>query len=421
MKAKKFLCDRVFILTALIVVLSSLQNYAQFDDLLNHVKDKAKEKTEEKIDKTIDDATSKKGDDNNQDKNSKRSNNTDNNINSNNNDKNVTVNASSDTPSLKLYQNYDFVPGDTILFADDFTDDQEGEFPSHWSILNGQGMVNKSGDKMVFNLLEGNYAKVKPRMKTANYLGNAFTIEFDLFAWNGADCGYGANVFFTDAENSDNDKDILLLRYKSARADYFARELQGVEVKQSDDDFWNHWHHIAIAYKKPQMKVYLDQTRVLVLPDIGFNPEELAFGGLAGDESCPISFTNVRIASGGNMNMIGKKFTEAKIVTHGITSDIDKFDIKPESMGTLNMIVGVLKSNPDLKFEIDGHTDNTGNASHNLTLSKQRADAVKKQLVSMGIDDSRLTTKGFGDTKPMSTNDTPDGRANNRRVEFIRL
>ena len=119
--------------------------------------------------------------------------------------------------------------------------------------------------------------------------------------------------------------------------------------------------------------------------------------------------------------MIGKKFTEGKIVTHGINFDIDKATIKPESMGTLNMIVQVLKDNPDLKFEIDGHTDNSGTAQHNLTLSQQRADAVKTQLITMGVDASRLTTKGFGDTKPISDNNTLEGKANNRRVEFVKM
>jgi outer membrane protein OmpA-like peptidoglycan-associated protein len=139
------------------------------------------------------------------------------------------------------------------------------------------------------------------------------------------------------------------------------------------------------------------------------------------DEKNHIIFKNFRFASGGGMNMIGKKFTDAKIVTHGINFDIDKATLKPESMGTLNMIVHVMKDNPDLKFEVDGHTDNSGAAAHNLTLSQQRADAVKDQLVKMGIDASMLTTKGFGDTKPISDNNTPEGRANNRRVEFVKI
>jgi OmpA-OmpF porin, OOP family len=119
--------------------------------------------------------------------------------------------------------------------------------------------------------------------------------------------------------------------------------------------------------------------------------------------------------------MIGKTFTEAKIVTHGINFDVDKSSLKPESMGTLNMILRVMKDNPGLKFEVDGYTDNSGQATHNLTLSQERADAVKDELIKLGIDPSRLTAKGFGDTKPISDNNTPEGKANNRRVEFVRM
>ncbi len=346
---------------------------------------------------------------------------------SNNNSSNTPAATNSDASqqasqpqSLKTYQNYDFVPGDTVLFEDHFTDDQDGEFPSHWELKNGQGVVNKSEGISRFSILNGNYARMAPRMKNTNYLTDNFTVELDYFANNGADCGYGTMVFFVN--NEDDSKAINLGRYKSASSDYFPNGtgINGTEVKQSDEDFWNHWHHFAIAYKKPQMKVYVDQTRVLVIPDITFTPLSLQFGGAAGGDECPNSIANVRIASGGRMNMIGKKFTESKIVTHGINFDIDKAGIKPESMGTLNMIVKVLNESPGLKFEIDGHTDNSGTPAHNLTLSQQRADAVKVQLVSMGIDASRLTTKGFGDTKPISDNDSIEGKANNRRVEFVK-
>ncbi len=131
--------------------------------------------------------------------------------------------------------------------------------------------------------------------------------------------------------------------------------------------------------------------------------------------------TNIRLAEGGGMIMLGQKFTDAKIVTHGINFDVDKSIIKPESMGTLNMIVQIMKDNPDIKFDVEGYTDNSGDPTHNLTLSQSRADAVKAQLISMGISSSRLTSKGFGESKPISDNNSPEGKANNRRVEFVKL
>jgi outer membrane protein OmpA-like peptidoglycan-associated protein len=110
-----------------------------------------------------------------------------------------------------------------------------------------------------------------------------------------------------------------------------------------------------------------------------------------------------------------------KFVTHGILFDTDSDRVKPESAAVLQMIARVLTTTPDLNVEIDGHTDATGNAAHNMDLSKRRAEAVKNILVSQfSIDAGRLTTAGFGATKPIDTNDTAAGKANNRRVEFVR-
>lgn len=322
-----------------------------------------------------------------------------------------------DSPPMKVYANYDFVPGDKILFADDFSDDQDGEFPAHWELTSGQGLLNKINGTSAFCLTEGNYVRVVPRLKEKSYLTDPFTVECDYMIKDGG--AYGINVFL---ECKDESEKILIFGTRGGvSSSYFDNNFSADYPDKDipDEAYFGKWHHIAVIYKNQQIKCYVDQYRVLVMPNTGIIPVSVQFGGIGSQED-PIIFKNVRIASGGAMNMVGKKFTESKIVTHGINFDVDKAVIKPESMGTLNMIVQVMKDNPDIKFEVDGHTDNSGAAAHNLALSQQRADAVKDQLIKMGIDASRLSAKGFGDTKPMSDNSSPEGKANNRRVEFIK-
>ena len=335
--------------------------------------------------------------------------------------------GSSSEPSIKSYQNYDFVPGDTVLFADDFSEDQDGEFPAHWNLTSGQGVVNEVTGQPAFCLTEGNYFNISPRMKKASYLTDPFTIEFDTYCdENNSEQG-SPILYLTYTDKDGNSEDGAVQFNKGdlegrgdVSLDNFPNNLSADLPEALRNSYPNSWHHIAVIYKNNQLKCYIDQYRVLTVPSLNCIPTAFGFEGF-GNQAHPVVINNVRLAKGGKMNMVGKKFTEAKIVAHGINFDIDKSTIRPESMGTLNMIDKVLKNNPDLKFEIDGHTDNTGDAAHNLTLSQQRADAVKNQLVKMGIEGSRLTAKGFGDTKPISDNDTPEGKANNRRVEFVKI
>jgi OOP family OmpA-OmpF porin len=98
--------------------------------------------------------------------------------------------------------------------------------------------------------------------------------------------------------------------------------------------------------------------------------------------------------------------------------DINSSEVKSEAYPMLNEAVLIMKKNPDLNVEIDGHTDSTGTAAYNMVLSEKRAEAIKDHLVTRGIDPKRLTTKGFGFTRPAASNDTKEGRAKNRRVEF---
>ena len=98
--------------------------------------------------------------------------------------------------------------------------------------------------------------------------------------------------------------------------------------------------------------------------------------------------------------------------------DFDKTTLKPESFTELNKVVEFLKQNSAVEIEISGHTDSKGADEYNLSLSQGRSQSVVDYLVSQGIESYRLTAQGYGEGKPIDTNDTEEGRANNRRVEF---
>ena len=108
----------------------------------------------------------------------------------------------------------------------------------------------------------------------------------------------------------------------------------------------------------------------------------------------------------------------SKIALRNIFFDTGKSTLRPESNAELDRLVALLKDVPNLKIELSGHTDNTGSATMNESLSQDRAQAVVDYLVSKGINKSRLTAKGYGASKPIASNDTAEGRQLNRRTEF---
>lgn len=108
------------------------------------------------------------------------------------------------------------------------------------------------------------------------------------------------------------------------------------------------------------------------------------------------------------------------VITEKIQFDFDKTTIKPESNGLLDEITQVIKDNPQIKkISIEGHTDGDGSDKYNLKLSDGRAKSVMEYLTSHGVDAGRLNAKGFGESKPIASNDTPEGKEANRRVEFL--
>ncbi len=318
---------------------------------------------------------------------------------------------------FKPYNNYDFVPGNKILFEDDFREDADGEFPAHWNLEGGQGVVNKMGDDNVFAITKY-YSIYSPNIRNKTYLPAQYTIELDTWLDASYDSNEGVYIEFRKGKEKLGS---MLTSHSQFTFNFGDQHLQGdLPADINGDSYHNKWHHIAIAVKDAQVKVYCDQYRVVVIPNANFKATNIAVGGNASD-GANMLFKNFRLAEGGAMNMLGKKFTDTKIITHGINFDYNKTTIKPESMGTLNMIVQLMKENPDLKFEIGGHTDGDGEDAYNLKLSQQRADAVKAKLTSMGVTATRFTAKGYGESKPLAPNTSPENKANNRRVEFTKI
>ena len=323
--------------------------------------------------------------------------------------------------TLKAYQNYDFVAGNKIIFEDNFSSDADGEFPAHWTLENGQAVVNKWQNAPTLLLTDGNYASVSPLMKEKNYLPNDFTVEFDI---NQAGEAYQLHVWFKNADNEEGlgfDVNTENVVCNFLDEDKNLKNLQGTHpADKNSENFLNKWHHVAMIYKNKLIKIYTDERRSLVVPNCGFVPARIFFGGIGSSEN-PIVVRNVKIAAGGDANTLGKMFTDGKYISHGIRFDVNKATLRPEAMGEINAIVKILKENVALKFEIGGHTDTDGDPTANVALSQRRADAVKTQLVALGIAADRLTTKGYGKTKPISDNNTFEGKADNRRVEFTKL
>jgi len=313
----------------------------------------------------------------------------------------------------KAYQNYDFVPGDRVVFDDDFRSDKDGEFPAHWKLLKGQAVVNQMNGERVFALTEGNYVEVAPRIVAASYLSDPFTVEFDFYPKNGS---YGqVGVFLS---KGDDDKNVFF--GLETKTENLQHDLSGT-FPGGEEKFYDQWHHAALAFTHNQVKCYLDQYRVLSVPDFDqFMPQAVRFGGI-GEMESPILLKNVRIATGGGATLIDQLTKNGKIVTHGIQFDVNAAVVKPESMGTVTAIAKALAADRSLKLEIGGHTDGDGDPGRNMTLSQQRADAVKRLLVEQGADASQLAAKGYGASKPVDKNDSPEGKANNRRVEFTKL
>jgi len=325
-----------------------------------------------------------------------------------------------------VWSKFDFIPGDTVIFEDmPSSDEENGEFPSRWDLVTGQVEIAEVDGEQVLMFIDGTPAIV-PYLKNSkeDYLPEIFTIEFDFYK---PEEGNRMSVYLYDTKNQES------LAYPKYNNMYM--DIDGGGVREYLDDITGEdpkitydiknearWIHISIAYTKGKLKVYMDDTRVINIPHYTGKPTGLTLQAYWADlgENKAYYFKNIRIAKGG-VKYYDRVLSEGKIIVNGIKFDINKATLKPESMGPINKIYKMMVKKPDLKFSVEGHTDADGGDEANMTLSKARGKAVMKKLISMGIDSSRLKSNGFGESKPIDNNSTPEGKANNRRVEFVKF
>ena len=334
-------------------------------------------------------------------------------------------------PSMQTYSKYDFIPGEKVLYFDDFAETAVGDFPPNWN-------TTASGEVVTNNIYPGNWFKMIGSgcvaLEEGIKLPENYTIEFDVIPYavdeNNVSFEYGFYLY-----SAQNPKDLneggavpglnggIKMSF-GYRATYSAYDVEGYTISGEKEDATmvaGKKYRLSFWVQKTRLRVYQDQVKIFDLPKVfkpGFQTNQMRFE-LWG-ESGPI-ITNFRVAAG-MPDMRSKLITEGKLVSYGIYFDVNKDVVKPESFGTLKGIADVLKENPTVRVKIVGHTDADGADAANLDLSKRRGESVKAELVkNFGIDASRLESDGLGETKPVSPNDTPSNKAMNRRVEFIKL
>ena len=327
------------------------------------------------------------------------------------------------------YAKTDFVPGDEIFFDDDVTNEQVGEFPSKWDFISGTEceVAKLNGEKVIH--IDGWHTYIAPLMKEKDYLPNEFTLEMDVWSSNleGVGGNHGIGFYFYNADGDQvgdiefglgrNEKECggSGLLYTSNNGD--AREIRVEDLRQKPLLQPNSWTHVAISFNKRSFKAYINGTRIMNVPNMAA-PTSLKMKCATLLEE-GYYFKNFRLCKGA-VPLYDRMMSDGKIVTYAITFDVGKANIKPESMTEIMRIQKLMQENPSLKFEVQGHTDATGNAASNQTLSENRAKAIVAKLVELGIASNRLTAVGKGQTTPIADNTTDEGRAKNRRVEFVK-
>lgn len=324
-------------------------------------------------------------------------------------------------PGDGVWANYDFVPGDEILYFDDYTGDRVGDFPRRMNFVRGNWEIVEWEDlRLLRSSGRGRSAVEIPLVKE---LPERFTIEFDAYLPHGNHRMFVATS--SPAAEGGNARDV--------EGNYFAvsnltgtgvqsAQRGGVESMTRKDEYGEVPTPIRIMVDGRYAKVYVGSERVANVPNA-----ELRLGDRLYVETQstrpqdPIYIGPIRVAAGGR-DLYDDLLDDGRATTRGILFAVNSDRIRPESTPTLEEIGTMLEEHPELRLRVEGHTDSDGDEAHNQELSERRAAAVERYLVERhGVDDARLETAGLGASQPVADNGSAEGKQKNRRVELVRL
>jgi len=332
-----------------------------------------------------------------------------------------------------------FERGNRIIFQDNFDKDAIGDFPAKWN-------TSKSGEVKKITGFDNKYLKINDgavvNVQLTKPLPVNFTAEFDLIIPNDipmryASFGFGSKPIKIDWLLAPKEAVVFSLHSNQKR---YSEGLKFGTQKFSSSDFklksldystpLNKVIKIAFVVNDKRIRFYADGIKIVDMPtsfDASFRKNLFFNATTHGSADSKLNYfyiSNVVLAETGTdrRSQVLKDLMEnGSLSTNAILFATNSDKIQTSSNEVIQQIAAALKESKEMKLQIIGHTDSEGDDAKNLLLSKKRAAAVKVKLVSMGIAAIRLTTDGKGEKEPVAGNDTEEGKAANRRVQFIKL
>lgn len=426
------------IVTLLVATLPFIAD-AQLSGVWNKVKNKTKQRADNRIDKEID-----KGLDEIEGTSTKKSEPV---AKTPAATKEETKEPVAEETGVKSFTKYDFIPGELILYYDNFEGEALAELPTNWN-------TSGTGEVTTLDKYPGNWLRMhKPftyLSSNTKSFGENYTVEFDLIlqlknnGWAYPEFYFGL-MATKDEPNTGNNflreqkkyaallTTIMPAEVKNSRArinSYLANRNHFIgdnKPVESLEKYYGKPVHVAMQVQKERVRLWINEEKLFDVPKgvpLGEVMNQIYFEvGHTNykEDQYAIYLSNIKVATG-KPDARHKLVEEGKFSTTGILFDFQSAVIKPESYAVVKDIAAVLKEHSSIRIKVIGHTSNDGDDNANMELSKKRSAAVKDMLANeFGIDASRLEAEGKGETQPVADNKTKEGKMLNRRVEFIKL